>query len=156
LVNQSREEVDAFLMELNKFEHGLPYNPAVIQARFVAMIASFVRRNLPARAVYVTPEIEGEFTQGLQRVPHGLAFRLAADTLFHSTPFPDFRYRPITGDDPYRINVRRLYAEALVARGAYYAAWGDGAEAERSYSAADRHVPGILRQRVPSRGSSGR
>jgi hypothetical protein len=156
LVSQSREEVDAFLAELNKFEHDLPYNPAVIQARFVAMIASFIQRNLPIRAVYVTPEIEGEFTQGLQRIPHGLAFRLAADTVFRGAPFPDFRYRPITGDDPYRMNVRRLYAEAFVARGAYYAGRGDSTEAERSYVAAESHFPGILRQRAPFRGIPGR
>ena len=58
----------------------------VIEARFVGMIRAMIARGMEERPVYVTPEIEEQFTAGLVRVPEGLAFRVVADTLFHPTP----------------------------------------------------------------------
>ncbi len=132
LIEQSRAEVDAFLEELDKFEHDRPYNPAVIQGRYVAMIRSFILRNLDRRPVYVTPEIEAEFTRGLQRIPEGLALRLAADTLFHPTAFPQFTYRPFGRPGRLEEQTRKMYADALALRGQYYLRWGEASEAEKA------------------------
>ncbi len=58
LIEGSRAEVEAFLKELNKFEHDLPYTPEVIEGRFAAMIMSFIEKSMVARPVYVTGEVE--------------------------------------------------------------------------------------------------
>jgi hypothetical protein len=139
LIQRSREEVDGFLREVDKFEHDLPYDPDVIQARYVRMIASFIDRNLQDRPVYVTSEIEPEFTAGLQRVPEGLAQRLYRDTLFHPTTFPPLEYRAFPRKGREEDMIRRLYAEALAAR-AYYYVKHDRAEAERCFARARSFV----------------
>jgi hypothetical protein len=74
LIQASRAEVEAFNRELIKFEHDTPYNPTVIQARYADMISSFISKTISSRPVYVTSEIEPEFTTGFQRIPEGLAF----------------------------------------------------------------------------------
>lgn len=143
LMDQSRHEVEAFRKELYKFEHELSYNPAVIQARFVDMIQSFIRRSLPSRPVYVTGEIEPEFTVGLQRVPQGLAFRLEADTLFHRTSFPQLIFRPFLREGRLESMVKKFYADAYVARAVYYYSMArDSLEARSSLRSALRYDPG--------------
>ena len=120
LINDSRTEVEAFKKELHKFEHDLPYNPNVIQARFVEMISSFIRRALASRPVYVTHEVEPEFTQGLQRAPEGLAFRLLADSTFYSSDFPAYSYRELSRNGRLEDNVKTIYAGSLLSRARYY------------------------------------
>jgi hypothetical protein len=134
-------KTDAFRTELDRFEHGLAYNGAVIQARFVGMITALVRNALATRPVYVTAEIEPEFTAGLQRVPVGPVFRLYEDTLFHPTPRPEFSYRPIVRDDDYGRRLLGMYAEALMARGRYYLAQGEVREAQECFREAAQHAP---------------
>ena len=107
------------------------------------MIMAFARRSMAGRPVYVTGEIEPEFTRGLQRVPSGLAFRLYADTVFHPTPFPEFSYRPIRGNGTHAQTTKSLYARALAARGRYYALWGRDEEARRAFDEARGHDPSI-------------
>jgi len=141
LISQSRQEVDAFRRELDKFEHDQPYDPRIIEARFQGMIRSFILESLPSKPVYVTKEIEPEFTTGLQRVPVGLAFRLLPDTLFHPTTLPDFRYRPFARAGRLEGMVPLFYSEALISRGVYYYRAGDTAEAVRSARAALTYDP---------------
>ncbi len=135
LIQRSRDEVNAFLREVDKFEHDLPYDPNVIQAKYVGMITSLIDKNLPDRPVYVTSEIEREFTPGLQRVPDGLAFRLYADTLFHPTIMPSMVYRDFPRKGREEDMIPKLYAEAFASRGYYYMAHDRG-EAEKSFSRA--------------------
>jgi hypothetical protein len=136
LMEESRAEVAAFLKELDKFEHDLPYDPAIIQGRYVGLISSMIHRSMASRPVYVTHEIEPEFTAGLQRVPEGLVFRLVADTLFHASSEPEFFYRPFGRAGRLEDNVPRIYASALMARGVYYYRAGRVEEAETSFSRA--------------------
>jgi len=119
-MNSSSAEVSAFRTELFKFEHDTPYDPVVIQARFIEMIRSFIDRNIQGRPVYVTSEIEPEITAGWQRVPSGLAFQLFADTLFHQTKHPLYEYRRFERKGRLEDMMRRLYSVSLSARGAYY------------------------------------
>jgi hypothetical protein len=142
VVERARGEVDAFLGEVYKFEHELPYRSAVIEARFVGMIRAMVLGAMRDRPVYVTAEVEPEFTAGLQRVPEGLAFRLVADSGFVDTPFPVFDYRPITGSGRLEREVRLMYGRALTARAAYYKAHGRPGEAKKALDEAIRDVPG--------------
>jgi len=133
LVAGSREEVDAFLKEVAKFERDLPYNGAVIESRYAAMIGSFIRKSMELRPVYVTPEIEPAYTSGYERVPEGLAFRLLSSPGFVATPRPQFYYRPTPGTGRWESVLRRLYSDALASRGEYYLSAGkDTMEAQKS------------------------
>ncbi len=137
LVQRSRPEMDAFENELVKFEHELPYNPAVIQARYEGMIGSMIRNSITERPVYVTREIGLEFTRGYQRVPEGLAFRLWADTLFHPSFALDVELPAGEGGGKMHEMVRKLCAEAFVARADYYYSVGkDPEEAEKAMKTA--------------------
>lgn len=120
LIQTSREEVEAFNRELFKFEHDMPYNPTVIQARYVDMISSFISKAMASRPVYVTSEIEPEFTVGFQRVPEGLAFRLVRDTLFHRTDFHRYDLRPFGRRGRLEDMMKNLYLTSLNSRAAYY------------------------------------
>jgi hypothetical protein len=113
--------------------------------RYVGMITSFIERSMRARPVYVTAEIEPEYTRGFQRVPVGLAFRLYSDTLFHRSEVPRISYRPYGKSGRLEDIVKRLYAEAFFARGEYYARAGEGAEAERAFGSAQLYDPSIYR-----------
>ena len=120
LMERSRQEVEAYNKELFKFEHDIPYDPSVIQSRYVDMILSFISRNIASRPVYVTSEIEPEFTAGFQRVPEGLAFGLAADTLFHGTELPHYEIRPFGRRGRLEDMVKGLYISSLKNRAVYY------------------------------------
>jgi len=132
LVAGSREEIRAFEKELYKFEHDLPYDPMVIQSRFVEMVKSFMMKSMRERPVYVTSEIEAELTEGLQRVPQGLAYRLVGDKEFHPTNAVVFEHRAFQREGRLEGMVKQLYAGALIARGIYYRGGGNRAEARRS------------------------
>jgi hypothetical protein len=130
LIQGSRGSVDAFNRELAKFEHDVPYNPAVIQARYVEMISSFISHNLSSRPVYVTSEIEPEFTVGLQRVPEGLALRLVSDTSFHQTEMPHYTLRQFERKGRLEDMTKSLYLSSLSARAAYYHQHGFASESQ--------------------------
>jgi len=141
LIHASQGEVGAFRRELEKFEKGTPYNPEVIQARFVEMITAFVNKSRLSRPVYVTGEIEAEFTQGYQRVPEGLAFRLEPDTLFHEPRMPDLIMRPLERKGRLEDMVRRLYAEAFFAHGEYLLRAGQVERARKAYRSGVNYDP---------------
>ncbi|MFH0989942.1 MAG: hypothetical protein V1799_08005, partial [bacterium] len=69
-------EVDAFLAELYKFEHNLPYDPRVIETRYVQMINTLIEQAMKTRPVYVGPEIEIEFGSKFKRIPQGMLYQL--------------------------------------------------------------------------------
>jgi len=131
LIASSQREVDAFLKELFKFEHELPYDSKIIQSRFVEMVRSLITRSGASRPVYVTPEIEAEFTQGFHRVPQGLAYRLVEDGGFYPTILASFRYVNIGRTGRLEDMVRKLYVDALMSRGVYYHKQGGEREETR-------------------------
>jgi 4-amino-4-deoxy-L-arabinose transferase-like glycosyltransferase len=121
LIEQSRAEVDAFLADLDRFEHDLPRESyPEIEEHYNAMILSFVQKSIATRPVYVTGEIAPERTRGLQRVPTGLAFRLYGDVAFHPSDIPALRYTPPARSGRLEDMTRTLYASAFLARGEYY------------------------------------
>ena len=76
LVARSRASIDRFLVELRKFENGLPYRFEDIESSFNTMINDMIRVSMTDRRVYLGPELEPQFGVGLERVPAGLLFRL--------------------------------------------------------------------------------
>lgn len=141
LIEQSQAEVDMFSRELYKFEHDLPYDPSVIQARFVGMIRSFVEKSMEQRPVYVTGEIEPEFTAGLQRVPLGLVFLVVKDTAFVDVLFPLYSYRPFARRGRLEDKTRELYANSYIERGLYYMRHGNALEGKRAFEEALTYDP---------------
>ncbi len=144
LIESSKQEVEAFSEELLKFEHDIPYNPAIIQDRFVQLIRSMIERALAERPVYVTHEIEPEFTQGFQRVPDGLVFRLFKDTEFHPTNFPVYQYEPFQRNGRLEVMFPRFYGASLTARGIYYYKSGNVDEAARAFESAIKYDPSSI------------
>lgn len=121
VMQRSQNEVDAFLPELFKFEHDLPYDPAVIEARYTALLRSFMTAPAP---VFVTPEIEPQYLAGALRVPDGFLLRLSADSSYlpHTPAAVDVR--PFGGTDKYSAGLRTLMTNALLYRAAYERYYG--------------------------------
>lgn len=117
LIERSQEKVNAFLLELNKFEHDLPYDPRVVEERYIAMINDFIDKSMVDRPVYVGPEIEPEFGARLVRVPSGLMLRLTAtpDSVVVATP--KVFYRTASINTRLTVGIRGLYAKMLTATG---------------------------------------
>jgi hypothetical protein len=109
-----------------------------------------IRSSISERPVYVTTEIGPEFTRGYQRVPEGLAYRLWADTLFHPSRPLEMELPAGGSGDKMHEMVRKLTAEAFVARADYYYRVGkEPGEAERALKMAISLDPSntLLQQR---------
>ena len=153
-MERCRPEVEAFRKELYKFEHELPYDGAVIEARFVGMIRAMIGRSMAFGPVYVTPEIEEQFTQGYQKVPEGLVFRVVSDTAFIAADPPVFAVRPFGGTGRMESMVWQLYGGAYVAHGDYLLRHGRPGEARKAYKDGLIYDPSsqLLRARVAALG----
>ena len=125
LFERSRKEIDAFLVELSKFEHDVPYDPQTIEARYNRMIESFADCAIDSLPVFVTPEIERHLFTRYSRVPEGLAYRLYRDTLYHPYEFPNLTYRPYQKHDAYTDQITGFYATMLTQRAQYEDHYGN-------------------------------
>ena len=141
LINGSRKKVDAFLTELNKFEHEIPYEAGTIQLRYVEMIQSFITRNIVTRPVYVTTEIEPEFTAGLQRIPEGLAFRVFNDTLRHTMRNVPMTFRSFERRGRLEDALVNMYASASTTQGVYWLQSGNNDSAKTAFREALKYNP---------------
>jgi tetratricopeptide (TPR) repeat protein len=118
-IRKSRPAIDAFLQELYKFEHDLPYDQSMIEYRYAAMIKSFIDQNYSTCPVYATVEIEQEYTQGYQRVPAGLIFQLSTDSLWHEHPMPVYDITLPRKQSKYTDGMVSMYAKAYVNNAIY-------------------------------------
>ncbi len=120
LMERSRLKVEAFLTELYKFEHNLPYDPGQIESRYVDMVNELIDRSMEDRPVYVGPEIEPEFGRSYKKVPVGLMFRLArnADSIQVNPVRIDFH--PATIESRLTHGLCGLYARMLTSTSAYF------------------------------------
>ena len=119
VMQKSKMEIEFFQKELYKFEHDEPYHFEVIEGRYTNLLKSFVDKNVDSIPVYVTPEIEPQYTSGYVRVPEVYLYRLARDSDYHPVHFPEVKLRHFGGNDKYSNNLRHLAATALVRRGIY-------------------------------------
>ncbi|MBI5805049.1 DUF2723 domain-containing protein [candidate division TA06 bacterium] len=75
-----RPEIEAFLPQLQLFEHGSTYDPAEIQSRYIRLLNALVLRNYYDRPVYLTrADLEDDYqnlAQNYERVPEGLLYRI--------------------------------------------------------------------------------
>lgn len=114
IYNRIKPEIEAFLEELYKFEHDIPYNPSTIEGRYNALIHSIIDKNLDSRPVYVTPEVEEGYLTGFHRVPVGLAMRLYRDEGYHPIQKPHFSYRIPPQKDRLIDGILGQYARAYI------------------------------------------
>lgn len=113
LIERSRENIDLFLAELRTFEHELPYDASVIEARFNEMINDFIDKAIEERPVYVGGEIEPQFAYKYQRVPEGLLFRLLREGEMAKAKPINVVFRPTAFENDYARGVKFLYARML-------------------------------------------
>jgi hypothetical protein len=120
LMDRAKAKADAFLAELYKFEHDLPYDPRQIESRYVEMVNEIIESSMQDRPVYVGPEIEGEFGSQYQKIPAGLLFRLTRDAQsLDNKPIPAI-YRHASIDTRLTRGLRSLYVRMLTSTGAYF------------------------------------
>jgi hypothetical protein len=118
LIQKSSEEVNAFLVELYKFEHNLPYDPMVIEEKFIKMINSFIDKNIEERPVYVGIEIEPEIGKKYNRVPEGFMFVLYKDGDYKDYNFAGFEVKGRIYNK-YFDNLLNLIVKMILNRGIY-------------------------------------
>jgi hypothetical protein len=147
LMAASRGEVDAFLKELYKFEHDLPYAGQIIEARYAAMISSFVAKSMVSRPVYVTPEIEPEYTSFWRRDPEGLALRLVQKEAPVVEPeMPEYKVRPFARQGRLEDMFWRFYGQSYASIGAHFQQMGQVSRAQEAFArAASMRVGGANR-----------
>lgn len=119
LVQKSKREIEAFQKELYKFEHDVPYDYAVIEGRYTELLKSFIDKNIGSVSVFVTGEVEQQYTEGYARVPYGLLYQLSKDRTYLPSPFPILQNRSNAPTDQYINNLRGIMSTALYHRGEY-------------------------------------
>jgi hypothetical protein len=93
IAEKCRNEMEAFLEDLEQFESGKPYNQIRIQTRWIAMLNALIEKNMSERPVYLTTDVlqtEPEVATAYRKVPQGFALRISQqDTLL---PMGDFEH----------------------------------------------------------------
>ena len=93
-----------FLMELNKFEHEVPFNFTIIQSQWQNLLSEIVEQSLHDHPVYVDARIDQEISPEYRRTPSGLFLRLTKkeDTICYRSALAPFIskkiYQPVEKD----------------------------------------------------------
>jgi hypothetical protein len=95
IAEKCRNEMEAFLEDLEQFESGKPYNQIRIQTRWIAMLNALIEKNMSERPVYLTTDVlqtEPEVATAYRKVPQGFALRISKqDTLLLMGDFEHLR-----------------------------------------------------------------
>jgi len=127
IYNNSRSEIERFLPELYKFEHGIPYDTKTIMQYYADMMTSFVEKN-SGRNIYDSWEIEQNknepFAVNYPRVPDGMLFRIVKKEQLANKVLPDykiydFKFTPTTIKDYYHETLMNSYASMLTNSASY-------------------------------------
>lgn len=124
IYNNSKNEIEKFLVELDKFEHGIPYDTNLIMKLFSDMITSFVKNN-PQRKFYTTWEIEQKiqqepFAMNYTRIPDGLLFLLVekdsltrSGNILNDYNIYDINFTPSANKNYYHETLMNTYSMML-------------------------------------------
>jgi hypothetical protein len=149
IYNNSKPEIEKFLLELYKFEHNIPYDTRHIMNLFSELLTSFVTKN-PERRLYTTWEIEQNknepFAQDYSRIPDGLLFRLVNSDSLKNNPAQeykiyDFSFTPLSKDDYYHKTLMTSYAMMLTGSAGYLVTVNRFEDAKKYLSLALTAVP---------------
>lgn len=150
LMESLEEETSTFRKELFKFEHGLPYKAATIEAAYKGLMNAIIRKHIDERPVLVTSEVQSDVGEDYLRLPHYLAFQLVKDGAYLPQEFPEFRYQPVEGRvSVYTTKLAELYARNIYARALYEAQFGRTDLADRYLELAGSFDPEVDLDDVP-------
>ncbi len=99
--------VEAYLIELYKFEYDRPYDSYTIQLRFIRMLESFVDAKVADGVYFALPFPDHDLKQvypHYYRIPRGLVFEIKTDT----TNYIPFDFSKLSIRKPIIINDERL------------------------------------------------
>ncbi|GAB4506082.1 MAG: DUF2723 domain-containing protein [Anaerolineales bacterium] len=137
LIARCRAELDAYREHLYRFEYGLPYDPAAIQERYIALLNAFIREGQPA---HVGLDMEAGVGSDWVGVPLGVTIALRQDDAFQPFDTAGVRGRGLADGtihvDAVVRKIRRSYAAVRTYRGVYLARHGFADEALRVWSEA--------------------
>ena len=77
---QSKNEIELYQEQLEKFESDLPYDARLIQSRFINMINSMIDQNYGKKPIYLTFDIlqsDPDIAKNYVKVPEGFLVRLS-------------------------------------------------------------------------------
>ncbi len=144
-------QVDRFRAEVYKFEHGLPYDGAQIDAAYFGMMNAMIDRNIAQRPMFVTGDVNQRIGGAYHRIPNDLALRLTTDSsAYVAQPFPNYHFRFWDDEvDSYAARVYELYARSMIGRSLYESQFGHQELARKYYRAALDFDPGYTTDEVP-------
>ncbi|MGD0035950.1 MAG: DUF2723 domain-containing protein [Bacteroidota bacterium] len=92
LMERIHPSANLFLIELNKFEHDLPFNFTIIQSQWQNLLSEIVEQALHEHPVYIDARIDQEFSPEYRRTPAGLFLRLTKkeDTTYYRSAYVPF------------------------------------------------------------------
>jgi len=151
IYNNSKTEIDRFLVELDKFEHGIPYDQKTIMKAYSDMLTSFVTKNF-GRKIYTTWEIEQNknepFAEDYSRIPDGLLFQLVHKDSLQNNAVKDYRiynfeFTPTRVKDYYHETLMRSYSAMLTSSAQYLISINRHQDAKKYLDAALTAIPGF-------------
>ncbi|UCF70284.1 MAG: DUF2723 domain-containing protein [candidate division WOR-3 bacterium] len=131
----TRQDIEAYLIELMKFEYDRPYLPHVIQSRFLNMIESFVDAKTQ-EGVYIASSPQDMDLNAIKpqyrRLPYGLAIRITPDSTIDPFDFNRFLLkRPPVVNDPRQEYNMQIVRGMLIANINYLVRTGRAAKAAK-------------------------
>ena len=82
VMGNSKQEMEAFLSELEVFESNGNYNPNLLQDRYEKLINSIIDKNFDNHPIYLTLDViekEQNIAKNYEKIPVGFAFKLEKD-----------------------------------------------------------------------------
>lgn len=113
--NEVSPAIDDYLEELYKFEYGKPFNPQVIQRKFIHMLEAFMRSRMRQGVYLAMPSPDRDLDQSLPnylRIPRGLVYEIKKDT----AGYVPFDFTKLDLNRPKTMNDERLAYSIAVTR----------------------------------------
>lgn len=88
-INPCNDAINSYNEQLELFEHGKPYDPREIQARFISMINCIIDKNYENRPIYITADIfmsegnqnvDNDIGKDYNKIPVGFVIKLTKDS----------------------------------------------------------------------------
>jgi hypothetical protein len=144
ILEKSKDKVDVFLLELNKFEQSQAFSYPTIKGRWDTLLHDLIDKLTVEHPIYVDPRVAGEFPEDFAGVPEGLLIRLVRAG-------EKAAWRPITMDftqGTFSNYVTSDLKRYLVSMYAFHAVWlsdnGRKSEARESLEKGLRVDPAFL------------
>jgi 4-amino-4-deoxy-L-arabinose transferase-like glycosyltransferase len=131
-----RPNIEAYLVELEKFEYNRPYAPQVIQAKYIRLLESFVDAKMGTGVYFATPWPDRDLNEvrpQYHRIPFGLVYRIALDSTTLPFDFDHFLLKkpPVINDTRLGYNLE-IVRKMLIKNVNYLTEFGLNEEAAKA------------------------